>query len=279
MTNANSTDGIASALRYFAGLASDAEATRAEVLGPLDTIALPDGYAIHKLEGLLPTRNRPRGTFATDVVDDFARAVNEHAAFARTFVDAQEWSADGVLNFSGPGGAQGHCDFIARLKVTPSPEWLALVALHGRKFTQRDLIDFVEDWAHCIPGFGDLSGNSMTAAAAVSAFREVRVQSSKSSVNTTTPLKTEHGVLESIEARDAHKWPATMGWACTPALGLAPIVANVRLFVLTSHDTPTIAARVVAFMALRDQVARAFSMLLQSKLDAAPFAGHFRKGD
>jgi len=274
----NAPDGIATALRHITGLAMDAEHIRNEALDGYNAIAIPVDYNIHKLEGLAPQRDRARGSYTTSLVEDFARFANEHKDTTRTFVDAKAWGAAAILNWRAADGRQGHCDYMARLHVEPSPEWQALAHMHGQKFTQRGLIDFLEDWTHAIPGFSDFAGNSMTAAAAVAAIREVKVQTNKTSFNNAKDMQTERGMLESIEARDIDKWPATMGWACTPALGLQPIVASVRLSVLTSHDTPTIAARIVAFDALREHVAMNFSMLLASKLDVPPFAGHFDAG-
>jgi uncharacterized protein YfdQ (DUF2303 family) len=272
-------DGIATALHYVVNLAAEADQARTAMLEPYDAIALPKDHDIHRLEALTPTRNRPRGIYTTEVVEDFARAVNEQLdECVRTFVDSERWSATAVLNFSDDEGKQGHCDYLARLNVRPSPEWLALVGLQGQKFTQRGLIDFVEDWPHAIPGFTDLAGNSVTNSAAVAKFRAVAVDAQRTRYNTAEEMKTERGVLESIEARDADKWPALMTWACTPALGLQPITATVRLAVMTSHDTPTISARVVGFDTLREQVARNFAMLLTGKLDVAPFAGKFDPG-
>lgn len=277
MTNNAQPDGIATALKLIVQNGVDAEAGRNMHLADYNAVAIPNDYSIHKLEGLSLTRDRSRGTYTTALLDDFARFANEHNETTRTFIDARNWSAAAILNWK-LDGAQGHCDFMARLVIEPSPEWDALRRLHGMKFTQRGLIDFIEDWTHCIPSFGDLAGNSMTMPQAIAAIRDIKVASQKTNFNNAAEMRTERGMLETIEARDSDKWPAHMGWACTPAFALQPIVADVRLSVLTSHDTPTIAARIVAFDALREHVAHNFSTLLQSKLETQPFAGHFEAG-
>jgi uncharacterized protein YfdQ (DUF2303 family) len=275
-------DGIATALRDFANMAIDAENQRCNLLEEFDAIALPGGYTLHSLEKLSPFRSRSRGVYETQSLDDFARAANEpdDRWLVRTFIDAEQWSATAVLNWHlKEGSFPGHCDYLARLDVKPTPEWEALLRLHGAKFTQRGLIEFIEDWPQAIPGFNDKAGGSVTTPAALAAIRSIETQASKLTFNRAEEMKTERGVLDAIEARQLDAWPSVMGWACTPALGMPPIAATVRLSILTAQTPPMIATRVIGYEALRDQTARNFALLLNSKLDSPGFAGRFDAGE
>jgi uncharacterized protein YfdQ (DUF2303 family) len=225
-----------------------------------------NGATVQSLEEFSANRHHPRGAFATDRISAFVQYAKfrEGSGTGNVFVDPSDFSAklflDGfcVSNSS----AQGHCKDTASVKLTPTPEWLALLNCNGKKFTQRDLIDFLIDWHHAIHGAKEL----------IAAFRRVTITAKYTGTNEVQALQATKSSFEQIEAKN-NEIPDHITFDVIPYLELPLCTLTIAVqFLPEDSGNGLFALRVRALETHRQQMAEDFANVLALKMNEADLA-------
>jgi uncharacterized protein YfdQ (DUF2303 family) len=158
-------------------------------------IAVPTDYVVHDLEKYMDGRERFRGALRTDSLADFIAYVkrrangtdgaveaNEHPlTLVPGFIDADKLSATVLFNL-GNVDRPGHADDTATLALKASAPYTAVLAVSGNPRTQKDAIDWLEDWSEHVE-FADENGGKLGAAAAIAAIRRITITSKTESTS------------------------------------------------------------------------------------------------
>ena len=116
--------------------------------------------------------------FATAQLADFVDYVKKNEG-GQGFITANEAELESTVFFNlGNVDEPGHADWRARLHMEKTPAFAAITGANGRAFTQRDIIDFVEDWAHLFRGWRDGGGGEspeIRISTVVSSLRKIKI--------------------------------------------------------------------------------------------------------
>jgi len=251
---------------------------------PLDThvpaILVPDGYKVEKIEHLQARPARFRGHFSTHLISAFVSYVQQHA---RTTESAGFIEADGMLSnviFDlGNTFNPGHGEHTATLKLKYTAPYSALItATDGRVYNQRDLIEWLEDWAPHITLFANY-GDIIQFNAATAAIRRMRIETKGVRENEIGDFTAKKSAMEEIEAKSADILPQCIDFTCIPYEHLPSTTSHLRISVLTGDAAPVFRLRWVNQKAQQEQIASEFLSLLSGELgDTLPITiGDFSK--
>lgn len=235
-------------------------------------LALPDSVATKDLEAYMPTRRRQRGNFRTSDKASFASYVQEHKEHGATvFIDADHMIAAGILNL-GTKDTPGHCDNRAVLALQKTAGYFSLINLCSRSIqTQRDLAEFLEDWASnlfCL----DEAGNTIEPKKAIAAVRKLTVESMHKVESAQNSLSASRSTFEQVNATSTDPIPVRIVFSCEPYFGLSARAIAVRVSVLTSGKDPAFTCRIVNESALGEEIAQEFAELVKASLTDTPVA-------
>lgn len=233
-------------------------------------IALNNDYTVNDLEEFQNGRNRARGLLKTPSFEDFKSYVLNYAtilaegenlivqSIAPIFVDHKNVSATAILNFVEKGFSQGHCDHKALLQLEPTVVWSKLNALKDRKLSQRDFAIFLEDWVSVLE-ITDADGNVIGGAQALSAVRNMKIDSTVSSDHSVGNLSESRSRFEQVEARSKEDFtPAYFKIRNSAYFGLDERLIVLRLIVNTNEDKPTFSIQIVKEELLLDEIIQDF---------------------
>jgi uncharacterized protein YfdQ (DUF2303 family) len=239
---------------------------------PPHMVALPQTFKLVDLEQFLEHRTRYRGQFATASLADFAtyvKAKSPAPGTAEGFVDADRLSAKVFFNLREAENLPGHGDWNATLALRPTAAYTALCGIEGKQLTQRQLIDWLEDWNPNIVMVIDDAGASMSLSAAVQAFRKLTIAARKDSTHTQGDRSAARTAMEEIEAKAQGAFPDRIRFACVPYLGLSDRTFELRVGVLTDHDDPRIVLRSVQKEAQVEAIAQEFKTVLEREIGSS----------
>lgn len=167
----------------------------------------------------------------------------------------------------------GHGDHVATLQLAATPAYLAILSTRGVAFTQRDALDFIEDWAHVITATReDDAGNqqAIPLAHAIAAIRKVKIEAKSSAETTEGNFQQSRSVLESVAASSDAGLPDALEFHITPYQGLSQRFFRLRLSISTSHREPTLRFRIIGLEKAQEEILEEFKDLLTGKIgDAA----------
>lgn len=230
-----------------------------ENLGRGDLVAVNDNYKVLDLEKYQDGRNRARGVLNTPSLEDFKSYVSD-AQFgdAPVFVDHKNVSATAVLNYSEEFHAQGHCDHLANLKLEPTVVWSKLNSLKDRKLSQRDFAVFIEDWVSVLE-ITDADGNVIAGAQALSAIRNMKIDTSVTVDNQVGNLSESRSRFDKVEARSKEEFtPAYFKIYDTAYLGLDERLIVLRLVINTNDEKPVFSIQIVKEELLCNEIIQDF---------------------
>ena len=222
-------------------------------------VAVNDNYKISDLEKFQYGRNRARGVLNTPSLEDFKTYVLD-AQFgdAPVFVDHKNVSATAVLNYSEDLHPQGHCDHLANLKLEPTVVWSKLNSLKDRKLSQRDFAVFIEDWASVLE-ITDAEGTAISPAAALSAIRSMKIDSSVTVDNSVSNLSESRSRFEQVEARSKEEFtPAYFKIYDSAYLGLDERLIVLRLIINTNDEKPVFSIQIMKEELLCNEIIQEF---------------------
>ena len=223
-------------------------------------IAVNENYKIHDLEVFQDGRNRARGVLNTPSFEDFKTYVLDETKSdpSPVFVDHKNVSATSVLNYHQVGCEQGHCDHKAILKLEPTVVWSKLNALKDRKLSQRDFAVFIEDWVSVLE-ITDADANVIGGGQALSAIRNMKIDSSVSADHSVTNQSESRSRFEQVEARSKDEFtPAYFKIRDSAYFGLDERLIVLRLIINTNDEKPVFSIQIVKEELLLDEIIQDF---------------------
>lgn len=243
---------------------------------PDGTLALPDNYKLHSTEQHQRGRFRFRGQMFTDSIGDFVAYVKRNAtADAQGFIDASNGNlgATVMLNL-GDANNPGHADWRAHLNMRVTPAFAAMLAASGEAMSQREVIDFIEDWAHVFGAEKEGENGEVEripVARAVAAIRKVKIEAKSASETTAGNFQQQRSTLDSVEASSDAGLPDLLTFATEPYFGMASRVFKMRLSVMTGGREPALRFRVIGLEQHQEDIAQEFKSDLLVRIgDATP---------
>lgn len=252
--------------------AEAAKATQAQIPnGITHLVAVPNGVNLENVEYSLAGRTRFRGKLATDSIPDFVTYVKERKG-GHGFIDTSKLGATVFFNL-GDAENPGHADHTARLTLQATPAYLAMLNAGSKAFSQRDALDFIEDWAHIIGAHNvsdDGAFSPIPLPRAIAAIRKVKIKSESTSEQTVGNFQQANSVLESVSASSDEGLPDVLSFKTEPYLGLPVHIFHLRVSVSTTGREPSLRFRVIAMEQEQDDIAQQFKALLLGEVgDAA----------
>ncbi len=230
------------------------------------TTLVGDQFGVVNLEQYQEGRSRFRGIMSTSSLAHFCNYTLREAQhdLPEVFVDQDAMTATAFYNL-GNVSLPGHADHQARLKLKATAAYLALHAIAGKRLTQQELAEWMEDWNQQLVVL-DASDKTMTVAAAVQKVRTITIKAQAERTSTETNFGAARSSMDSIEASHAEQQPAELRFEFEPYPGLAMITAVLRVSILTDDAKPGIKLRWVREEAQREEIALNFAEALKAGL-------------
>ncbi|WP_333679920.1 DUF2303 family protein [Dyella sp.] len=243
-----------------------------------DLITLAKDEHLESLEPYQGSRQRFRGSLKTNSLLDFASYVKaQTAGIYPGFVDVDRMAATVFFNL-GDEEFPGHADWRATLSMQPTAAYLALTQANGRRFSQADLIDWLEDWHHVLNvEFAD-GNNSL--ARAITAIRKLKITTKAEETHVKGDFTASRGALEEVEASSSDALPTAFFLVTTPYDSLSERTFTLKLSVLTGGDKPALVLRWLQKEQVQEDIAHEFKQVLGDQLgDSATLTiGTFEPG-
>lgn len=239
---------------------------------PLETftpaIALPSGVNVQSLEALQQNRSRFRGLLSTSSLQDFAAYVVAHAdGNTEGFVHAEDMSCLVMFNL-GDKDAPGHGDFCAALALNKTAAFKALEQAAVSQHSQKDLSDFIEDWAPNLSAVA-ADGSEIDLRRAIGAIRSITVEQAKKSEHIVGDMSASRSAMDQIEAKSADGLPAELHFSVIPYEGLHARLIQLRVAVLTGGNAPVLRLRWIGEAQLREDLAQEFKDVVADNVGEA----------
>lgn len=252
--------------------AAAAKATQEQIpAGIAHLVAVPNGVDLRNLEAALAGRTRFRGKLTTTSIPDFVSYVKARSG-GHGFIDTDKLGSTVFFNL-GDAINPGHADHTARLTLQATPAYEAMLAAGGKAFSQREALDFIEDWSHLIGAHQVSDDGVFTAiplARAIAAIRRVKIEAKATTENTEGNFQQTRSVLESVSASSDEGLPDVLSFLTDPYLGLRARAFKLRVSVSTTGREPSLRFRVIALEHEQDDIAKEFKALLLNEVgDAA----------
>lgn len=240
-------------------------------------VVLPENTDTSGLEKFQANPYRMRARFRTHRISDFCKYVNRDANDdTAVFVDPDGGSALAVIDF-GRHDEPRWGEHQASLVMRQTPEFSALAAMTQRCLSQRDLIEFLEDWSHCIHPYR--TGEEIAISDAIRDLRRVDIDSARNKTFEEQDFKSSQSALEAIEATsDAGELPGVfiLPIAVYEETGARDIEARLSLHT-AGHDVAFV-LRIVGRDTLMHHVAHEIEAKVETEIGLSSptptFIGH-----
>jgi uncharacterized protein YfdQ (DUF2303 family) len=230
------------------------------------------------LERYMQNRTRFRGLYETTSIVDFSNHVIKRAETSdniHLFINQKTFAAEAIYNY-GTEQAPGHCDDRGMLQLEATAAYIALNQINGRKLSQKDLIDFIEDWNGFIQPI-DQDGAQYSLAGAVASIRKITIAAKSEQTTAVGDFKQSVSAFDEIEAK-ADNVPAGFEFHCVPYTGLRSVVFRLRLSILTSEKDPVLVLRITGLEQEKENIAQGFKQDLLTAIGdkAEAYLGTFK---
>ena len=238
---------------------------------PEHLAAVPNAVSLTNLEPFLQGRTRFRGRLTTDSIPDFIGYTKDRAGGAG-FIDTDKLGATVFFNL-GDKDSPGHADHTARLDLKATPAFAAMISADGVAHSQREVIDFIEDWSHVFAAQKEVEPGvfeKVPLAKALAAIRRVKIEAKSATETTEGNFRQAQSRLDSVEASSDEGLPDTLTFTTEPYFGLQTRTFAMRLSVMTGGREPALRFRVVGLDQAKEDIAQEFKALLLREVgDAA----------
>ncbi|WP_145505365.1 YfdQ family protein [Yersinia alsatica] len=243
-----------------------------------DTIALPASVAVKSLEQFNLERYRFRGSMETSNIDEYVKYSSGYAGEGvRCFIDADAMCAQTIFNI-GTLSNPGHADNTASLSLKKTAPFRELLNIDGRKQTQKELAEWLEDYREFLLAF-DADGEVLDIKKAVGAVRRITIEQTSSADHEDQDFSAKRSIMESVEAKSKDVMPAAFEFKCIPYEGLGERRFKLRYSILTGGSSPVLVLRIVQLEAEEEKIAVEFLELLTNKfkgVEVETFIGKFK---
>jgi len=220
-------------------------------------VALPESVRVVDLERFCDSRRRYRGAMRTSSITDYVAYSRVAAAESKEeclcFIDADDMSATTFFNL-GDQSAPGHGDYQSYLRLKETAPLLELKARHGRRLTQTELAEWIEDWAAHIEAI-DEDGAIIPLGCAAAAVRRITIGAQAEQTTEESSFGARRTSMTEVEAKNRHQFPAFIDFSCEPYQGLPQRSFRARLGLITG-DSPSISLRVVRMEQHQEEMAK-----------------------
>jgi uncharacterized protein YfdQ (DUF2303 family) len=230
--------------------------------------ALPVGVKIHNLEPFQALRSRFRGSLITNSLHDFADyTLSREGSAAKGFIDQDNMSCRVYFNL-GNEAAPGHADDTATLNLKPTAAYKALQQIVGRKLSQRDLAEWIEDWNLNLTAIKE-GGETMPISAAVASVRNITIEARQTATTSEHNFGASRSAMDSIEAENAGSRIEALHFSLIPYDGLGTRIFTLKLSILTSDDKPALKLRWAGEEQQVEEIAQEFKATLAQEVGCA----------
>lgn len=167
-------------------------------------IAINQATRIVDLDTYADGKRRKTGEYRTANVADFVRFIKDETTpeQCKIFVDDDTMSATAYLNYGHDGFEQGKLDYKAVVELKMTPVFQKLVNLHYNTVSQRDLIDFLTDYAPVLTPV-NTQGETINIGNAINALRQIKIDETKNTQNDVQNFGETRSTFENVKARTA----------------------------------------------------------------------------
>ncbi|NWO05790.1 MAG: DUF2303 family protein [Alteromonadaceae bacterium] len=238
-------------------------------------LPLPDGVEVKSLERFMPLRRRYRGNMNTTQIDQFAEYTNctagevisiaeQDALSVPCFVDPENMTAKVFFDL-GTVHQPGHADYTAGLKLPKTAAFEELLGKDGRPMEQKELAEWLEDWAPQLKVTSE-TGETLNLPAAVGAVRRITIGATSESTSEEQTFGGRRSAMSEIEAKNKDTLPAFIEFKCEPYHGLDERVFRLRVSLITG-EKPRLVLRIVRLEHHQEEMAKEFREHLEHALD------------
>lgn len=241
--------------------------------------AFPADVQLHNLEKYQAQRARFRGELTTNSLADFANyVVSRNGPAAKGFVNQDAMSCEVFFNL-GDEATPGHADDTATLKLKPTAAYTALQQLAGKRLSQKELAEWMEDW-HLNLTAVDQAEATLSIVQAIAAVRNITIKASAERTSVEGNFSANRSAMDAIEAASQDTLPAKLHFNIVPYEGLGQRVFTLALSVLTGEDKPVLKPRWVGEELQREEIAKEFKAALAKEVGgtATLLLGNFNAG-
>jgi uncharacterized protein YfdQ (DUF2303 family) len=256
----------AKAIQLIQDTAVLAHAKNLDTFNP--AMVLPADARVHSLEAFQEHRSRFRGVMTTSSLKDFADYTLTHAGTdSGGFVNSEEMTCVVLFNL-GDQNLAGHGDFYSKLILKKTAAFIALENAASRAHAQKELSDFIEDWA---PNLAAITpdGTDIDLRRAAGAIRSITIEQARKSEHVVGDMSASRSAMDQIEAKSAEGLPAELLFRVIPYEGLQAQTIQLRLAVLTGGDKPMLRLRWIGEAQLREDLAQEFKQVVASEIGGA----------
>jgi uncharacterized protein YfdQ (DUF2303 family) len=243
-------------------------------------MVLPADLRIHNIEGYQALRARFRGALSTNSLADFANYVtNRKGKAAKGFINQDAMSCEVYFNL-GDEAEPGHADDTATLQLKPTAAYTALRQLAGKKLSQKELAEWMEDWRANLTA-ADANDNTLSIVQAIAAVRNITIKASAERTSVQGNFSANSSAMDAIEAASQDTLPAKLLFNIVPFEGLSQRVFTLALSVLTGEEKPVLKPRWVGEELQREEIAKEFKTVLAKEVggSATLLLGSFNAGN
>lgn len=248
------------------------DASRATLPDNIDcpTLIKGKGLELVNIEHLQQNRYRFRGLFQTQDLSPFIAYTQAQDAAAllygpaQVFVDAAQAAAQAFFNLGSSRGP-GHADHVALLKLKPTAAFAALRRAVGQKFGQKELAEWIENWADLFAIEGASVGQL------INGVRNLDIKASRTATHQVGDLKASRSGLEMVEASSSALQldGAKLSFRTAPYADFAERVFGLRIGVIADPDNPRLSLRELAAEQTDEAIAQEFEAKLIAGLPGA----------
>lgn len=211
----------------------------------IKTALLPSGATVVSLEKFMAHPERTRAIYTTSHPSDLQRYLITYGTeLTALFIDIAKLEACAIIDYGTPVlPAWGN--HRALLKLQRTPEYNALLKVCSIRQTQRELIEWLEDWATTISLFHDET--QLALGPAIHAIRKLDVKKINNIVQKDDDFHRSISAMESIELQqsDSQPTPTHIVWHGSLFEDTAPRTLRVRIGLQTGDEKPAFSLRIV----------------------------------
>ncbi|WP_153015224.1 DUF2303 family protein [Pseudomonas syringae] len=183
---------------------------------------------------------------------------------ASGFVDAEAMSCTVIFNL-GDTKSPRHGDFTATLNLRKTAAFRALERATSIQFAQKELSDWIEDWASNLQAIA-ADDSPIDLRKAASAIRSISIEQARKSEPIVGALSASRSAMDQIEAKSSEGLPAEFLFTVEPYEGLKVQIIRLRVAVLTGGDKPLLRLRWIGEEQLREDLAQEFKEVVQHEV-------------